>query len=117
MKELLHMDELKPKHILIITPLFLLAIIAFFGRTPHVHAWHDKQLQTHWTQCTHQRGLYERSIFNLMHVYNRLPQEVVDIDSVSNFQACLIAMAKRKCDAGAINWRQIFRTPLAYVLS
>jgi len=93
------------------------AIIAFFGRAPHVQPWHDKQLQTYLAQCTHQRGLYERSIFNIVHVYNRLPQEVVDIASVSNFQACLTAMAKRKCDVGARNWRQIFRTPLAYVLS
>ena len=60
--------------------------------------------------------MFSRSIFQMVLVYNRLPQDVVNIDSVSGFQACLTAMAKRRCEADAVNWRQTFHTSLAYAV-
>ena len=91
-------------------------IIGFFPRKPHTSPWHDKQLESYSSMCMYRWGLYERSIFHMVHVYNRLPQDVVNIDSISGFQACLTSMAKRRCNAGAANWRQTFRTSLAYVI-
>jgi len=92
------------------------AIIEFFPRIPTAAPWHDKQLESYLMQCTTRHSLYERSIFNMVHVYNRLPQEVVDINNVSGFQSCLTDMAKHRCNAGARNWRQTFHSPLAYTL-
>ena len=93
------------------------AIMAFFPRKPHVCPWHDKQIESYLSMCTGRRALYERSIFQMVHVYNRLPQEVIDIDNISGFQACLTSMAKRRCIAGTSNWRQTFRTCLAYAIN
>ena len=80
--------------------------------------WHDKQLMVHLTDHIVRPQLYNRSIFGMVHVYNRLPQEVVDQDSVSKFQACLTDMAKRRChqglSQGLFSWKQMFRTPCAW---
>ena len=92
------------------------AIIGFFPRRPHVHPWHDKQLENYSSRCPTRNSMFSRSIFQMVLVYNRLPQDVVNIDSVSGFQACLTAMAKRRCEADAVNWRQTFHTFLAYAV-
>ena len=77
--------------------------------------WHDKQLQSYLQECQYRSQLYSRSLLAVVHVYNRLPQDVIDIDSVSGFQRCLTNMARRKCIAGTSNWQRIFNTPLAYL--
>ena len=92
------------------------AIVQFFPRTRHIQPYHDKQLDDHLSRCVYMRQLYRRSIFHVVLVYNRLPQEVVDITSVSKFQACLTDMAKRKCADGKPNWRHTFHLPFAYML-
>ena len=76
--------------------------------------WHDKQLDTRSSDRVFRRSLYNKSLFHMIGVYNRLPQEVVDVDNVSGFQRCLTDMARRKCARGALNWQYIFRTSLAY---
>ena len=90
------------------------ALMQLLPRKPTCAPWHDKQLDTHVTQCVFRRSLYERSLFHMIGVYNRLPQEVVAIDNVSGFQRCLTNMARRKCANGAVDWQCIFHRSLAY---
>ena len=93
------------------------AIAEFFPMLPASPYWHNKQLDSHMDECHSRRQLYFRSMFGMVHVYNRLPQHVVDIDSVSGFQSCLTQMAREKCEAGVPNWQHIFHKPLAYEAS
>ena len=47
-------------------------------------AWrHPKQLETHLNICVARPNLYWRSLFGLVHVYNRLPDHIVATISVS----------------------------------
>ena len=61
---------------------------------------HDKQLYGHELEIHRQYGLYDRSIFPMTGIYNKLPQEVVDCQTVSSFQTKVTKIAKTRCDAG-----------------
>ena len=65
---------------------------------------HRNSLQTvqkHTHQIVHREqgiryryDLYRRSIFGVTHIYNNLPQQLVDCKTVQNFQSLLTGMAK-----------------------
>ena len=69
---------------------------------------HDKQLYGHILNIQYQQALYGRSIFPMVYVYNRLPQDVVDQKSVASFQICLICMARKACEDGNPKWASYF---------
>ena len=46
---------------------------------------HSKQLYGHILDADHQLHLHNRSIFGMVHIYNRLPQDYVDSDTVKKF--------------------------------
>jgi hypothetical protein len=69
---------------------------------------HNKQLYGHGNAIHFQQGLHSRSIFQLVHVYNRLPQELVDCTSVSDFQRGLTLIARNKCETGDPSWDSCF---------
>ena len=71
--------------------------------------FHDKQLESYMSQITCRQDLYFRSIFGLVHVYNRLPQNIVDLTSVQAFQSTLTKLARRRCLSWDANWRKAFR--------
>ena len=91
------------------------AIQIFFPFAPVTPPWHDKQLESYLQSCQYRHTLYSRSLLAMVHVYNRLPQEIVNINSVSGFQRCLTKMARHKCEAGSMHWQRMFSTPLAYL--
>ena len=70
--------------------------------------YHDKQLYDHSAEVKSQRGLYNRSIFGMIAEYNRLPQYVVNSQSVTAFQHELTKIAKARCKNGMTNWRFTF---------
>ena len=41
-------------------------------------------------------------------IYNRLPQHVVDIPNVSNFQTALTRVARTACQNGNADWQSMF---------
>ena len=47
---------------------------------------HNKQVESHMNRVTCRQDMYFRSIFGMVHVYNRLPQYVVDSMSITEFQ-------------------------------
>ena len=77
--------------------------------------WHDKQLDSQIDGCSSRPVLFCRSLFGMVAVYNRLPQDIVDSTSVKQFQAKLTHLAKQKCDHGCMSWQRIFHTPCAWM--
>lgn len=70
---------------------------------------HFKQLQSHMSRVTGRHDMYFRSIFGMVHVYNRLPQYVVDSTSVTEFQSKLTKLARQRCLNWDENWHRAFR--------
>ena len=66
---------------------------------------HSRQLLTHLERVNTQHRMYWRSLWSCLHVYNRLPQLLVDETSVKDFQARLTHYAKMRIHAGRFNWR------------
>jgi len=68
---------------------------------------HDKQL---WNimglsrECTFYPEMATRTIFHLVHVYNKLPQHIVDQTEICDFQSALTEVARRKLTLGHDNW-------------
>ena len=69
---------------------------------------HNKQLYNHCLEIHYQQELWKRSIFCMTDVYNRLPQHVVDIPNVSNFQTALTHIARTACQNGNAEWQSTF---------
>jgi len=69
---------------------------------------HDKQLYGHILNVQYQQALHGRSIFSMVYVYNRLPQDVVDSKCVTSFQTCLTCMARKACEDGDPKWANHF---------
>ena len=83
-------------------------LLLFPRRTSAAGHGHSKQL---WnimhmhSECTFQPELARRSIFQLVHVYNSLPQSIVNCESVSDFQHELTLVARQKFNLQHNNWQ------------
>ena len=78
--------------------------------------WHYKQLETHMVEYIARPILFCRSLFGMVAVYNRLPQDVVDCSSVKLFHIKLIRMAKtHMISRGGIAYQRMFHTPCAWL--
>ena len=69
---------------------------------------HNKQLYGHICEVHFQQSLHLRSIFGMVHVYNRIPQDVVDCDNVSAFQKRLTLTVRRSCQEGNEDWMHFY---------
>ena len=69
---------------------------------------HTKQLYGHWSDITHHRELFNRSIFAMVDIYNNLPQHAVDAPSVSYFQAYVNHIDRTRCLQGDVAWAASF---------
>jgi len=83
-------------------------LLLFPRRTARPRGAHNKQL---WNKialdsnCTFQPELRRRSLFNLVHVYNALPQSIVNCISISDFQHELTEVARNKLHLHHNNWQ------------
>ena len=78
------------------------------------HTYHNYEqiMQKYNRQLTHflresgrfQPALYHRSIFGMVHIYNNLPQALVQLESIKDFQSGLTFVARQKCLADESNW-------------
>ena len=73
-----------------------------------IAAFAEKKLYSHCLEIHYQQELWKRSIFCMTDVYNRLPQHVVDIPNVSNFQTALTHIARTACQNGNAEWQSTF---------
>jgi len=69
---------------------------------------HTKQLYGHWVEVSNCQGLFSRSIFGMVDIYNNLPQHVVDASSINCFQKYLIHIARTRCQQGDVAWSSSF---------
>ena len=82
-------------------------LLLFPRRTARAHGaqnkrlWHKMPLDI---SCTCQPELRRRSLFSLVHVYNALPQSIVNCDSISDFQHELTEVARKKLHLHHNNW-------------
>ena len=65
---------------------------------------HNKQLRNHHATIMNSEQLWRRSVFSMVFTYNRLPQDVVDLEDVSEFQTALTNHAKSLLQAGVPDW-------------
>ena len=68
---------------------------------------HTKQLYGHILQADFQLHLHNRSIFGMVHIYNRLPQEIIDSETVALFQSKLTKLARSSCKE-ELAWQAMF---------
>ena len=80
---------------------------------------HNKQLALPIEQMIFQQALWMRSLFDLTQVYNRLPQRIVDLTTIKEFQHELTCILKQHCSRDAHSWSHIFdpRAPSAEVFA
>ena len=69
---------------------------------------HNRQL---YTAATHySTDVFQRSLFGLVHLYNRLPQHMVDTNSVKLFQRKLQWGLRKWAEGGASDWQHLYST-------
>ena len=69
---------------------------------------HSKQLYGRQLEIKFQVQLHHRSIFSMVHIYNRLSQNIVNSNSVSAFQSQLTKIARERCMRGDPDWMKSF---------
>ena len=57
----------------------------------------------------YKRRLFDRSLYAYILMYNRLPQALVDIPTVKDFQAKLTHLAKQRAMRDQEDWRSSFQ--------
>ena len=71
--------------------------------------YNSRALHPFTEEVNYQRRLFDRSIFSYILMYNRLPQDIVDLPSVSIFQAKLTHIARQRAQRDPEHWRQSFQ--------
>ena len=71
--------------------------------------YHSKTLHPFADKQDFQARLYRRSLFAYILVYNRLPQALVDMPSVKDFQSKLTALAKHRAQTDQESWRRSYQ--------
>ena len=69
---------------------------------------HSKQLYGRQLEIKFQVQLHHRSIFSMVHIYNRLSQNTVNSNSVSAFQSQLTRIERERCMRGDPDWMKSF---------
>ena len=75
-----------------------------------VNVYHDKQLDNRAGEVTNRTMLFDKSLFNLVQVYNMLPQFVVDSNNIRSFQKLLTQFVRRRCADHDEEWYLSYRS-------
>ena len=73
-------------------------------------ALHRFQLYGHSREVLRQHNLFDRSIFAMVYVYNRLPLEILECPTVTCFQKQLTCMVREACKVGDDRWKLTFNS-------
>ena len=71
---------------------------------------HSKSLAGFAEQVIISHRLHENSLWNYVYIYNHLPEDVVNIPSVKDFQAKLTHIAKWRAQGSDPHWRVAFQS-------
>ena len=72
--------------------------------------YHSKTLASFLDGVRTSHALYFRSLWNYIHIYNRLSQELVDTTRIPTFQGELTQVAKFRAQRGDPKWRDAFQS-------
>ena len=78
-----------------------------FGPVGIAAGYHPKPLEIFSGEIMCNDKMYERSLYAFTRIYNRLPQSLADMPSVSALQARLTHMAKEKVTQGHEDWQEM----------
>ena len=84
------------------------AVSQYFPLHPPSYGWHTKTIELFDGLIVTKRPLFQRSVFAMIHVYNRLPPDIVNLISVKSFQAELTKIAKQRCRNKYTDWPHSF---------
>ena len=83
----------------------------FPARIGIANEFHSKQLESYFDDVRGHAALYNNSIYMYIAMYNRLPQVLVDSESVSIFQSRLTQLAKLRAQQDdGLGWRSSFQS-------
>jgi hypothetical protein len=85
------------------------AAILAFARSDVQADYHSKALHSYGDLVNFQVRLWQRSLYGYVHIYNRLPQALIDLPSVKNFQSKLTHLAKHRAQTDQEGWRRSFQ--------
>ena len=92
------------------------ALVAFLSPEPgHGYRYNDRSLNSHWSDVRGHSKLYNSSLYMYILMYNRLPQELVDLTTVSSFQSRLTRIAKDRARRDDTSWRTSYQDCRAIV--
>jgi len=70
---------------------------------------HDRPLLSYLSDVRENNRLYERSLWQYVLLYNRIPQRIVDLPQVATFQSMLIHLTKERAKQGDPTWRGAYQ--------
>ena len=76
----------------------------------HRYRYHSKSLQSFLESVRAWPALYNRSLWQYVIIYNRLPQGLIETGDVSTFQAKLTQLAKGRASNNDPRWRESFQS-------
>ena len=71
--------------------------------------YHPRTLVSHWSEVRAYSRLFNNSLYMYIMMYNRMPQEIVDLPSVTSFQSMLTILTKNRTRDGNPNWRCAYK--------
>ena len=83
------------------------SMFSLFPFTPG--RYHDRELQSEFGTVRGHGRLYERTIYMYVLMYNRLPEDFVEMSTVSTFQGKLTKLAKARADRQEAAWRCAYK--------
>ena len=87
------------------------AFFVLFPRDPAPPAhFNNKALYDRGCDIIFNRNLFNRSLFGLVAVYNRLPQILVDFKTIADFQSVLTNLARYRCAPKKDGWKFSFNS-------
>ena len=87
------------------------AVCEAFPFSGNVQCTHNRALDTRAGEVSSYAQIFNRSIYHYIAVYNLLPQEFVDLETVSAFQSRLTRIAKDRVEQGHASWRTTLLSP------
>ena len=80
-----------------------------FARIDDQADYNSKALDSFGDVVNFQVRFCQRSLFAYVHIYNRLPQALVDLSSVKSLQTKLTHLAKHRAQTDQEGWRRSFQ--------
>ena len=75
------------------------------------YAMHSRSLETFSDSVHTSHRLYDSSLWTFVVIYNHLPEDIVSMQCIKEFQSKLTHIAKWRANMGDPHWRVSFQSP------